>query len=158
MTDPIESVESGSDNLRVYEVGYLLLPSIPEEKVPDEVSHITKFITDAKGTIIKSGEPMIQPLAYEMEKLVGTRNERFNDAYFGFVVFEGSPELAITLKTELDATQGVLRFLLIKTERDAVAPVRKPKQVAEAIEADESVSEGSESIKELDKEIEELVA
>ena len=155
MTDPIESVESGSDNLRVYEVGYLLLPSIPEEKVPDEVSHITKFITDAKGTIIKSGEPIMQPLAYEMEKLVATRNERFNDAYFGFVVFEGNPELAITLKTELDATPGILRFLLIKTEREVVAPVRKPKQV---VEVDESVSEGSESVEELDKEIEELVA
>ena len=143
MTDPIESVESGSDNLRVYEVGYLLLPSIPEEKVPDEVSRITKFITDANGTIIKSGTPVLQPLAYEMEKHIATRNERFNDAYFGFVVFEGGPKIAISLKTELDATPSILRFLLIKTEREVVPPVRKSKS---APEGDESVSEGKLSL------------
>lgn len=159
MTDPIESVESGSDTLRVYEVGYLLLPSIPEEKVPDEVSHIIQFITDAKGTIITKGDPELQPIAYEMEKHIATRNERFNDAYFGFIVFEGTPELAVALKTKLDATEGVLRFLLIKTEREIVPPVRKPKQVATEAEAtDKSDSEGSESEEDLDSEIEELVA
>lgn len=157
MTDSIE-LESGSDTLRVYEVGYLLLSSIPEEKVPDEVSRIKSFITTAGGKIISGESPELITLAYQMEKHIATRNERFDSAYFGSIAFELSPAGAVALKTELDGMESVLRFLIMKTVREvAVAPKKAPKEVVTEDSAeivDEAVTASSE---EIDKEIEGLV-
>jgi ribosomal protein S6 len=157
MTDSIE-LESGSDTLRVYEVGYLLLSSIPEEKVPDEVSRIKSFITSAGGTMISGENPEMRPLAYQMEKHIATRNERFDSAYFGWMTFEAAPALAVALKAELDGMESVLRFLIMKTVREvAVAPKKAPKEVVledSAEIVDEAVTASGE---EIDKEIEGLV-
>lgn len=131
MTDS-NKVESGSDTLRVYEVGYLLLSSIPEEKVPDEVSRIKASIESKGGTIISGENPELRTLAYTMEKHIGTRNERFNSAYFCFVTFEVTPEAALLIKAELDAMESVLRFLMIKTTKEeALAPKKIAKELSE---------------------------
>lgn len=158
MTDSIE-LESGSDTLRVYEVGYLLLSSIPEEKVPDEVSRIKSFIESQGGKMISGENPELRPLAYRMEKHIATRNERFDSAYFGWMTFEVAPAGAVALKTELDGMESVLRFLIMKTVREvAVAPKKAPKEVVEGADSAEIVDEAvTASEEEIDKEIEGLV-
>jgi hypothetical protein len=96
-----------------------------------------------------------------MEKHIGIRNERFHNAYFGWVKFETSPASALVLKTKLDAMQDVLRFILIKSSLEApvVPKVSTP-------EADIIVAPGAEDVisslsltseQEIDKSIEELV-
>ena len=110
-------IEEGSEN-RVYEVSYLLLPSIPEEQVPSHVSEIKKMIEGAGGQFISDEDPKLRHLAYEMTKLVGTRNERYKSAYFGWVKYEAPAQSAIDLKTQFDAKEEILRHLIIKTVRE----------------------------------------
>lgn len=103
---------------RIYEVGYLLLPSIPEEQLEVKVSEIKETISNLGGQFISEEDPSLRPLAYEMVKLVGTRNERYKTAYFGWVKFELEAAQAIALKTALDANASILRYLTIKTVRE----------------------------------------
>lgn len=110
-------IQEGKGN-RVYEVSYLLLPSIPEEQVPTHVAEIKKMIEGAGGQFISEEDPKLRHLAYEMIKLVGTRNERYKTAYFGWVKYEAPVESAISLKTQFDAKEEILRHLIVKTVRE----------------------------------------
>lgn len=132
MTDTIDNRE---DSLRVYEVGYLLLPSIPEEKLADQVLALKKFIADGDGKIISEENPYSRTLAYEMVKTVGTRNEKFRSAYFGWIKFEIPAESVPALQTALKSSESILRFLLIKTTREETyVPRRSEEEVAENVE------------------------
>jgi ribosomal protein S6 len=147
MTD--ENIENREDSLRVYEVGYLLLPSIPEEKLAEHVATLKKFVADGSGKLISEENPQSRPLAYEMVKSIGTRNEKFNSAYFGWMKFELPAESIAPLQEQLTAHEAVLRFLLIKTTREATYVPRRIEQ--------EVSSEESETPEVLDKKIDELV-
>ncbi len=164
MTD--NNIEKEEGNSRVYEVGYLLLPSIPEEKISDLVSAIKKMIAEAKGEIISQGDPQSKTLSYEMVKTIGTKNERFRTAYFGWIKFEMDAENILGLQEKLRATQEILRFLLIKTvredttssfvridEEDATPSTEEP-----LAKISEDSSTEDVSTEELDKSIDEMVA
>ena len=120
-------------DVRVYEVGYLLLPSISEEQLPEYVSEIKKLINDAGGQLISEENPKFRHLAYEMTKLIGTRNERFTSAYFGWIKFEMTGENLLVVKSKLDAIQAILRYLAIKTVRENTF-ISQPADVSEAKE------------------------
>jgi ribosomal protein S6 len=77
------------ERLSVYEIGYLIATSIPEEKVPGEADTLKKIITDAGATIIADEAPQHEPLAYEMrKKTVSGAYNTYDSAYFGWVKFE----------------------------------------------------------------------
>jgi ribosomal protein S6 len=117
MTDSLDESKSESAQ-RVYEVSFLMLPSIPEEQIPDKVSQIKSAITQNGGEVIYEEQPRLRNLAYEMIKSLGAGNERFRTAYFGWIKFESIPATAITLKSAIDKMPEVLRFIIVKTIRE----------------------------------------
>jgi len=158
-----ESVQKESENsVRVYEVGYLLLPSISEEKVSDEVSLLKSAIEKHSGEFISEVSPKHMLLAYEIVKHIGARNERFNDAYFGAIRFKSESESISALTKVLEENPSVLRFLLIKTDKESRKPASKrgEKEKTE-VSPDKVVLETATlpnfSQEEIDKSIEELV-
>jgi ribosomal protein S6 len=118
MTD--SNNESMSETaMKVYEVGYLILPSVPEEQIPDKASQIRDVILKANGSVISEETPKLRDLAYEMVKNVSNSgNASFQTGYFGWIKFEEGPEAATTLKTAMDGMESVLRFIIIKTVRE----------------------------------------
>ncbi len=152
MTDSNE-VMPQEKSLRVYEVGYLLLPSIPEEKLPEETTRLKSLIAQLGGEVISEEDPQARPLSYEMVKQVGTKNERFTNAYFGWVKFESMPEVAVELKKKLDLDQSFLRFLIVKTVRENVLAAAK-KEREDALRAEEGDAEEGN----IDQKIDELVS
>ncbi len=52
----------------VYEIGYLIASSVPEEKVSAEADAVRKIITAAGAEMIAEEAPVSQPLAYTMRK------------------------------------------------------------------------------------------
>ncbi|MBU1046790.1 30S ribosomal protein S6 [Patescibacteria group bacterium] len=112
----------------VYEIGYLLLPSISEEDVLTEVANV-KAILEKKGASFLSGdEPKLINLAYPISKMFGADKQIFEKAYFAWIKFEVEVEKVVALKTELDKYENIMRFLLIKTiKKDTlVSEVKKP--------------------------------
>jgi ribosomal protein S6 len=99
---------------RLYEVGYLLVPTIAEDKVSEAVAQIRGAIEKAGGSIKTEEFPKFRRLAYEMRKKVDTKYETYDSAYFGFVVFDGDVDAPAAVKEGMDAIQSVLRYILVK--------------------------------------------
>ncbi len=157
----MQNKENTAKETEIYEVGYHIMPSVLEEKLPLEVSAIELAIVSKNGGVVIASEaPSKIELAYTMAKKVGATRHKCDEAYFGWFKFEMPASNINALKTFLDAQDNVLRFLLIKTIREntivgdkllaAEKEALAPKEEAKAEKA--VVTEA-----ELDKTIDELV-
>ncbi|MDQ5949342.1 MAG: small subunit ribosomal protein [Patescibacteria group bacterium] len=106
------------DMMTVYEVSYLLLPSLAVEQVSSTVDFITKKIKELDGAVISSESPILIDLAYPMTKVIQTNRHKCQSAYFGWVKFEMSRDSVEGVKKTLDTSDDVLRYLLVKTVRE----------------------------------------
>lgn len=115
--------EENELNLKVYEIGYLLVPTLSEEETPAIYSSIKDLILSFKGEIIMDEMPKMISLAYTMIKTINNINKKFDSAYFGWVKFEMDASDLLKLKEKLDLDINILRFLAIKTVREnTIAP------------------------------------
>lgn len=149
--------------LRVYEVGYLLIPYVQESEIAAEVGHIKEHIEKAGGVVFSEETPRMLALAYPMFKIFSNKKTKFENAYFGWVKFDGEPASVAKIKKSLDAEANVLRFTIMKTIRENTL-IRKPsfnaKPIAKPIVKEEVKDEENKEIVdevELDKEIAGLI-
>ena len=134
----------------IYEVCYLILPSIPEDKLDDIVGSIRGIITEESGVEVDFEAPFRHPLAYSMSKTIGASRYVTSDAYIGWIKFEVEPAKAVVIKDKLDKLEEILRFLLVKAPRNTTFTFAKAKAVAKEKEEElESASvEDSSMVKE----------
>lgn len=125
----------------VYEVGYLLLPSIAEEKLAETVNSIKTVISKAGGIEIAGEDPFMQELAYTMNKTVGASRYVVNEAYLGWLKFELASEAIKSVQEEIEKMPEVLRFLLIKAPRETSFTFADAKK---ALEEDAAQAEAGE--------------
>lgn len=107
-----------NDNSRIYEIGYVVASSVPEEKVGKEVESIKGILSKAKAEIIGEGEPSFRDLAYTVVKKVGAKNEKFTQGYFGWVKFAMDSDAIEAVKKDIEAMDSLIRVLVITTVRD----------------------------------------
>lgn len=148
-------------NTTVYEVGFLLLPTIPMEQIQGVFGSIQSIIEKNKGVIIASDLSDVRALAYTMTKSVGGKNHKFDHAYFGWVKFDLLNGSIDSIKGSIDGLNEVLRTLVIKTVRDNTLIASKVSQKDESKEKSdgEEVSESKAPANEedIDKSIDALV-
>ena len=114
-------------NTRLYELGFILVPTTPESEVPAKVEVLKSLIKDVKGTVTTEGAPEYIDLAYTMEKTVGSKKSKYSQGYFGFIKFETDPESLETLKKALDSELDIVRYILLKTNPENTIVFKKPK-------------------------------
>jgi ribosomal protein S6 len=107
-------------DVKVYEIGYLIVPSIPEEKVSGEIATIKDILAKHKAEVIADEAASMRSLAYTMVKKIGTVNRRFDSAYFGWIKFEAAPVEVRLIEKEVKEVDSILRLLLINTVREHV--------------------------------------
>ena len=143
--------------VKVYEIGFLIVSSIPEEKVAGEVSAIKDILAKHKVEVIADEGAMLRPLAYTMIKKIGTVNRRFNSAYFGWIKFEAAPVEVRLIEKEVKEVESILRLLLINTVREHTLLSSKLD-----LETSDKVSEGAVkrpvSTEDMDKSIDKTVS
>ncbi|MFA5751031.1 MAG: 30S ribosomal protein S6 [Candidatus Paceibacterota bacterium] len=110
---------------QIYELGFLLLPSISEENIPVVFDNYKELIISFGGDVISGEMPRMIRLAYVMTKIIENKRNKFDSAYFGWVKFEMSPEKLVELKSKLDLSPDLIRFLIIKTVRENTLAPRK---------------------------------
>lgn len=115
MENTKEEIEKNS---RIYEVGYLLLPTISEEEIPAVYTNLKDLVVSLGGEIISDEMPKIIPLAYTMSKVIQNVRNKFDSAYFGWVKFEMDPQKVLELKKKLDLDLNFIRFLILKTVKE----------------------------------------
>ena len=158
--------ESSNDRLGVYEVGYHLVPTIPEENLGEEVTALKDLLADKGASFISDEYPKLMELAYEMTRSIANKKQKFSTAYFGWVKFECSPDQAKVIKELLDKNEKLVRYLLIKTVRENTISQKKfyPKQdnkrrviskTKDQTEQPQEVEQVNEEV--IDKEIDALV-
>ncbi len=109
--------KSGSDS-KVYEVGYLLVPTIKEEEVPAVYGNLKELVSSLGGEVIMDEMPKMMGIAYPMTKVISNIRSKFTTAYFGWVKFVMEPAKVLELKAKLDLDTNIIRFLMIKTVRE----------------------------------------
>ena len=115
---------------RLYECGYILVPTIPESEVPQGVDALKALVTSVGGSITTEGAPEYIDLAYTMEKIVGSKKSKYSQGYFGFIKFETTPDTLEQIKKSLDAEAQLVRYILLKTDADNTVVFKKPKMEA----------------------------
>lgn len=166
-----EAKSDGSevDSVKVYELGYLIMSSVPSDKVADEVTAIKDILSKNGATIIGEEEPSLSTLAYEMTKKVGAQNQRFNEGYFGWVKFSMSKDGIEAAKNAIENLPHILRMLLITTIKentylgkrikDRIIIGAQPSEASDLAAPAEAVAVASPvaSVEEMDKSIDEMV-
>ncbi|MBU4223955.1 30S ribosomal protein S6 [Patescibacteria group bacterium] len=142
-------------NQNTYEIGYLLTPLIPEDKLDDNVSNLRKFIEDKHGLILMEGRPKAQKLAYSIKS--------FDSAHFGWVKFMANSEIINDISASFEKNDNVLRFLVIKPAKETgVVKLRDKKLIGRKKIAGVKKTEGMDEktgikSEEIDKKLEELL-
>lgn len=162
-TSQVVETEGEDIENRIYEIGYLLVPTIASDKINEESDKLKKVLSIFKVRLISDELPRLISLAYEMEKTIGNKKQRFNKAYFGWIKFELDSPSLLKLKEELDKDDNLIRFMIIKVSREVFIPAKKrsldKRAAPKKTEAKKETKPLSETEKvEIDKKIEELVS
>jgi ribosomal protein S6 len=158
-------MEEKEAKMTVYEVGYLMVPTIAEENVGGEVTTLKDMLSENGAQFISDEYPKMMELAYEMSRSIANKKAKFSTGYFGWVKFEIPTENILTVKASLDKNESIIRFLLIKTVREStMSPKRtftktdgagaKRRTTSKSAESTEAMPIDEETI---DKDIDALV-
>lgn len=132
--------------MQIYELGYLILPSVAEGELPSVAHKINEVIAKAGGKEIDGETPFKYELAYTMSKTIGASRYVVNDAYIGWTKFELEPSEALAVKMGVEKIDEVLRSLLIKVPRETSFTFAKAKAlIAEKAAALEAAAEAAEN-------------
>jgi ribosomal protein S6 len=111
--------------LSVYEVGYLMLPTIAEENLGEEVTIFKDMFIENGAVFISDEYPKLIELAYEMARSINNKKQKFSYGYFGWVKFECTTAAAKIIKDILDKNEKLVRYLMIKTVRESTMSVKR---------------------------------
>ncbi|MEK9182449.1 MAG: 30S ribosomal protein S6 [Patescibacteria group bacterium] len=114
----IESTQEKNSNSKVYELGYLLVPTIAEENIPLNYGNLKDLVSSFGGELISDEIPKMIPLAYSMSKVLANVRNKFNTAYFGWSKFVMDSNKILELKKHLDLDPNFIRFLILKTVKE----------------------------------------
>ena len=151
-------------NSRVYEVGYLLVPTLSEEEMPATYTNLKDSVSSFGGEIISDEMPKMMPLAYSMTKVVSNVRSKFNSAYFGWVKFAMDTDKVLELKKKLDLDPSIIRFLMLKTVKENTIAAKRfvrgdsMRRGKRAEKGEENAEAAPINKEEIDKEIDALVA
>lgn len=149
---------------QVYEVGYLLTPTISEENLPVSYGNLKELIASFSGNIISDDMPKMINLAYPMFKTLQNVRSKFDAAYFGWIKFSMAREKILELKKKLELDPNIIRFLLIKTVKENTIAAKRfmhrdtARRKFPTIKKEESEEAVAINKEEVDKEIEAMVA
>ena len=110
--------EISEENSKVYELGYLLAPTIKEEDASVNYGNLKAIVSSFNGKIISDEMPKMTNLAYSMVKVTSNMHNKFNMAYFGWIKFIMNSQKILELKKYLDLDPNTIRFLILKTVKE----------------------------------------
>jgi ribosomal protein S6 len=116
------AVETGADEgvgaSRIYEVGYVLTPSLKEDELERVVGGVRKVAEKHGGNFIAEGAPTMTRLAYAMESREGGKRFSHDRGYFGWLKFEADAAVAKALEAFLKEEKNVVRSVVFRTVRE----------------------------------------
>ena len=115
MLDINNEIEDNKKDKIVYELGYLLVPTLDSEEAPTVFGDLKELLSSFEGDHISNEMPKMISLAYPMLKVVSNVRNKFDTAYFGWIKFFMDSGKVSELKNKVDLDPNILRFLILKT-------------------------------------------
>lgn len=123
----VNETGANSDVLRIYEIGYHIIPTVKEEDLEKIVGEVRSAIEKEKGSFIAEGAPSLMKLSYPMSAREGDRRIEHDRAYFGWIKFEAGARSATIISDLLTSNPNFLRFVIFRTVReDTRAKMKAP--------------------------------
>lgn len=91
-----------------YELVTVISPEVDGERLPEIIEQVGKFITDEGGMVESTEQWGIRKLAYPIKK--------FMEANYVLTRFKLEPNLTKKLGAELQASEEILRHLIVTRE------------------------------------------
>jgi len=158
--DEVLKVEKSENG--IYELGFLLVPNITEEKLPEVFGNLKDVLIEKGAQIFAEEFPKNIILSYTMEKTINNKIERFKEGFFGWVKFELKQADMSALDAKIRLREDVIRHLLISTVREnTIASKRVVGNRRHGKGGDVEIKEGGApemSKEDIDREIEALVS
>lgn len=155
--------EAAEAVVRIYEVGYHLVPTVKEEDVEGVVGGIRSVIEKAGGSFIAEGAPTLTRLAFTISKQEKGKRMDFDRGYFGWIKFEASIDTVEKLEAALKRSADLVRFIVFQTVREDTrakikAPTLRDVKRTDVIKSASRTEETSAPVSEeqLDKALEDL--
>jgi ribosomal protein S6 len=114
---------------RIYELGFHVAPTVPEEKVGAEVTAIRDVLQKEGAVMIAEEFPKQRLLSYPMRKRASGRNLAFTNAYFGWMKYEAPIGGAKRLEAALKGLENILRCIVVETVREQTVVVPRVQRV-----------------------------
>ncbi|MEW5907564.1 MAG: 30S ribosomal protein S6 [Patescibacteria group bacterium] len=105
---------------KIYEIGYLLNPLIPEEKIDDEILLLRHSVEQQQGLIINEQRAKMQKLAYTIKR---PNKSQFDSAHFGWIRFMSKPDIIGKIKNDFDKNNNIVRFLILEILKEEPARI-----------------------------------
>lgn len=140
------------DKNTIYEVGFHIATTLPEEKLAGEVTKIKDVLENAGVAMVSEEFPKRMQLAYTIEKKNQGGTIKHDSAYFGWIKFEVDSSKIAEIKEELDQNDNIVRFIIVKTVRENTMPVKNF-----AKKSDDSKEEKTEITEEVAEKIDESI-
>lgn len=118
MSDMDIELENNKVDKRVYELGYLLVPTLETEAVPAILGELKDLISSFEGDHISEDMPKLINLAYPMIKVVSNVRSKFDTGYFGWFKFFMDRDKVLELKKKIELDPNIIRFLILKTVQE----------------------------------------
>mgnify|MGYP001577335882 CR=1 FL=1 len=154
MADDAVVEMSGTDApetvLRIYEVGYHIVPDTKEEELEKVVGGLRAEIEKASGSFIAEGAPSLMKLSYPIFLREGEKSVEYDRGYFGWIKFEAPVAIAQAIEAFLKQNKSFFRFIVFQTVREDTRAKMKAPQLREVKRTD--------VIKQVPKRIEETSA
>ena len=155
--DEVMKVEKSENG--VYELGFILVPGITEEKLAETFGVLKDVVSAAGGEVFGEEFPKMTTLAYTMEKTINNKIERFKEGWFGWVKFELATGDVAGIDAKMFLRDDVIRHLLISTVRENTLASKRVVGTRRTTKDGEEKSGAPEMSKEeIDREIEALVS
>ncbi len=98
----------GSNRVRDYELTVVFSPEIADEDIPTEIEKVNQFITQKGGVITEVNQWGRRKLAYPIR--------RFREGNYALTQFKLQPNLTVELEKNLQSSEEILRYLLVRLE------------------------------------------
>ncbi len=150
--------EGNEQDPKLYELGFLLDPAVPEDAVAAEMTKITQLVEARGGKIEIAGTPILRALAYTVEIAKAGKRYKYNQAHFAWLKFHLVPGEIEALNTEIAKFPGVIRHLLVHGTMASTTPALRKYVKKDGSPAPEGEERPKATEAEIDKEVDALIA
>ena len=99
-----------------FEAVLIFSPELSTKNITEEIDKFKDFITNSSGSIINEEDWGLRDLSYEIKK--------FKKAFYKFIQFEISGGLLNNIKTDMNQSDKLLRYLFVKVKQHQELPTK----------------------------------